>query len=373
MISRGGKTVYWGELECEGRYANNTPCTEKARYSIPNGSLRCGTHSGKNQAEKRQRRTLVKNPNLQQNKDAAASRVSQAADHAAQGRVHAAEHDQRPLVYDVIATPFNMRKEWSFQPTMGYAPIFPNHRHGHGFNYGFGDYSHLSPMKLGPVMHGQKGIGAATCVENYYQFNKVYSNEVLEDTPCTCLAAARWEHLKPGPAFYTARENGYRDPKPHRRKSFVAEADDDDDEGVVLKNSRKRPRANASPKPLFSVHIDAAGVERHFTYVESRYFYCHQMEELVLRGGAENSNTFRRLIKFRDNGYRIQLVGYDAYTPDATDKDTLYRHYCDPARPFGHELVLLTLLVSQNSTDWNAQGLDLPWNRYYAEHREVYE
>jgi hypothetical protein len=36
-----------------------------------------------------------------------------------------------------------------------------------------GDFSALSPMKLGPVMHGQKDVPPATSIENYHQFNKV--------------------------------------------------------------------------------------------------------------------------------------------------------------------------------------------------------
>jgi hypothetical protein len=115
--------------------------------------------------------------------------------------------------------------------------------------------------------------------------------------------------------------------------------------------------------PVYSVHVDSDGVERHFTYVESRYFYCLQMEKL-----ATQTPAFTRLQKYKAEGYKIQIVGYDAYTPDGIDPDTLYRHYRDPERPFGHEMVILTLLVIDSH-----HRDQYPWNRYYSDHASVYE
>jgi len=64
-------------------------------------------------------------------------------------------------------------------------------------------------------------------------------------------------------------------------------------------------------------------------------------------------------------GYALQIVGYDAYTPRATDPDTLYEHYLDETRPFGHEMVILTMLCVDDTEQ-------RPWNRFRREHAEIY-
>ena len=240
----------------------------------------------------------------------------------------------------------------------GWLPIFPNNKHGHGFNYGMGDFSGLSPMKLGPVLHGQKDVPPATSIENYHQFNKVYVQELQDGVPCDCPRAGEWAHFKPIPEFYTLRNNGYRDPKPHRRKFSLKEIKD----GKVKAGEEVKGNAFHKNAPVYSVHVDPDGTERHFTYVESRYFYCLQMEKL-----AKATPAFARLQKYKGAGYKLQIVGYDAYRPDGIDAETLYRHYCDPARPFGHEMVILALLALD--TEPRAR---YPWNRYYDEHPAVY-
>jgi hypothetical protein len=185
---------------------------------------------------------------------------------------------------------------------------------------------------------------------------QVYAQELQEGVPCDCVRAKEWKHLKPIPEFYVLRNNGYRDPKPHRRKFSLKEIK----EGKEKNGGEKVAKGNAFHKnaPVYSVHVDPDGMERHFTYVESRYFYCKQMEKLVAERPA-----FARLQKYKASGYKLQIVGYDAYRPEGIDADTLYRHYCDPEHPFGHEMVLLTLL---------ALDADYPWNRYYRDHAAVY-
>jgi hypothetical protein len=49
------------------------------------------------------------------------------------------------------------------------------------------------------------------------------------------------------------------------------------------------------------------------------------------------------LDRLRTLSVNVQICGYDACTPNALD--TLYRRCCDPSRPFGHEMVILTLLL----------------------------
>jgi hypothetical protein len=360
MFVRGGKPVYWGETPCEGVYGKTgAACKEKGRYLVlADKTVKCGIHAPK---DKKQRQELAKNPKAEANRDALMASRAQAA--------HKAAKERKGSSGEVTAASFGgMMKEWSFEPLPGWLPIFPNNKHGHGFNYGIGascsnvcvpdtvskgDFSSLSPMKLGPVMHAQKDVPVATSIENYHQFNKVYEQE-LSATPCDCVRAQyEWPHFKPIPEFYVLRNNGYRDPKPHRRKFSLKE----------IKAGKKEPvKGNAFHKnaPVYSVHVDPDGTERHFTYVESRYFYCFQMERL-----ATQTPAFARLQKYKTDGYNLQIVGYDAYTPDGVDPDTLYRHYCDPERPFGHEMVILALLAIASRDQY-------PWHRYHSDHARVY-
>lgn len=46
--------------------------------------------------------------------------------------------------------------------------------------------------------------------------------------------------------------------------------------------------------------------------------------------------------------------------------DEMYRIYCDPSHPFGHERVLYMLLALHGMEE------ELPWWRYYREHSDVY-
>ncbi len=212
-------------------------------------------------------------------------------------------------------------------PTDGYTPIFPNNWHAHSYGYGSGDFSSLSPMRLGPARY--KDLESKN-VENFYQFAKVFPDEIGVDS-CTCGRPFR--HNAPGPSFIVARDNAYKDDVPHRHKK-------------------------KGPKPLYSCYGDI-----HCTYIESRWFYCSEMERLLAEAPA-----FARLLAMYNDGKSLELLGYDAYPPDAIDADTLYRHYCDEKRPFGHELVILTMIAL------GAEGAaSYPWNRYHREHREVYE
>lgn len=51
-----------------------------------------------------------------------------------------------------------------------------------------------------------------------------------------------------------------------------------------------------------------------------------------------------------NEGFNLNIVGYDAYQPTKT----LEEHYLDDSKPFGHELVLYTLL---STTEY-------PWVKY---------
>ena len=76
----------------------------------------------------------------------------------------------------------------------------------------------------------------------------------------------------------------------------------------------------------------------------------------------ENVQTeFKKLKKALRNGFNLNIVGYDGYHVDKS----LWECYNDVSRPFGHELVLYTLLTIENPEDY-------PWNRFYRENEEIY-
>lgn len=295
---------WWGEEKCER-------CTNKAYYKASGGALLCGTHS-----RNAKRSELPKNPN------AAAVRAQRLADRAA--AVEATAHWNRTTGKKgtVICSKLRMMREPDY--VEGFLNVFPNNRHQDRAD-GFGCAS-LSPMRLGPVRHSQPGLPDALNIENYHQFNKAFKRDVLAP-----------ENVQLKPEFFTMRDAAYRDPVPHRHKY----PDD----------------AGASRKPLFSVHLTPAGMLRMYTYQQSRYFYCHQYELL-----AKQQPDFVELRRKIDDGTNLQIVGYDGY---AVTK-TLWEHYIDPERPFGHELVLYSLLTIENPEDY-------PWNRFYRENRALYE
>jgi hypothetical protein len=298
--------LYLGESTCVGAYANGATCKKTAYFE---GGY-CGTH-------KRSAKKLPKNPN-------AASVKKQAID----AHLATVVPSENPVV---TATKMRMRR--TPVPAPGHYLVCPNNKHASNFGHP-GDYSSLSPMRLGPVAWTPEGN--ALNIENFHQFAKCFPKE-LSDQPCT-ECGYREEHNKPSEAFYETRKRGYADPTPHRHKFSAKDG-------------------NA---PAFSVQFDEQGREHHYSYVQSRYFYCKQMELL-----ATEREAFRQLVSLRQQGYSLDIHGYDAYTPTGTDADTLYAHYCDPSRPFGHEMVILTLLVLEPD--------QYPWDRFRRENADIYQ
>jgi len=313
----------FGEATCEMR-----GCTRRAYYRETGGvgvltnknpRVLCGTHS-----RKRPRKKLTRNPNAKR------IRKAELDAHKAQVARAAAERGGPGMV-----TCFKLRMMRVPPLTPGVMNVFPNNRHQARAD-GFGCAA-LSPMRLGPVRHGQFGLGDALNIENYHQFNKCFPFEQEDGTTL--------------PIFYQKRDAAYADPVAHRHK-YDPKQIRKMSEGYVTGG-----RVEATNAPMFSVHLDATGKERHYSYVQSRFFYCAWHERL-----AKKEPYFAKLLHDLERGTNLCLVGYDAYQPTGD----LYEHYCDPGRPFGHELVLYTLLVVK---DPNAY----PWRRYYAEHCEIYD
>lgn len=241
-------------------------------------------------------------------------------------------------------------------PDPGFEAVFPNNRHQNRKD-GIGCCS-LSPMRTGPVRHTQYMLPPCTLVENMHQGNKVFPQEMVEGEQCNCPRSAEWPHLEANFVFMTKRREMYRDSEPHRHKYPKKE--------IISANKafvtgKKRSRGELVNAPMYSEWLLPDGRPLHITYVESRWYYCHYLSEGI-RDKADMVMLRRRLA----NGWNLQIMGYDAYTPDALDAETLYRHYEDPSRPFGHEMVIMTMLALQDESVW-------PWNVYHAKHRQIYD
>ena len=302
--------TWWGAEKCER-------CTNKAYYAVGD-KLMCGVHS-----RNVKRTELPKNPNA----------VYEAIDRrvAREKRVEevALENQRAGREGTLTVAKLLMMREPPHVDDV--RNVFPNNKHQNRQD-GFGCAS-LSPMQLGPVKHNQPGVPEALSIENYHQFNKVFARELDGSVQDIRLANVK-------PAFFTARDAAYRDPVPHRRKF-------DDEKGIGGNRNI----------PVFSIHIAPNGDQRRYTYQQSRYFYCHQYELL-----AKETHDFKKLCYWLANGYDLQIVGYDGYPITKT----LMEHYMDPEKPFGHELVLYSLLSIRNPVDY-------PWNVFYRQNRELYD
>lgn len=314
------KPIYYsGEHMCSAVTGKMKSCDQKA-YFLLNGALRCGRHANKNT----KRTVLQKNPRAKE------IRQKQLEDHRESIDAAAAQNREAGRGGTVDLLKLRMMKSPELTP--GVLLVFPNNKHENR-NDGFGCCM-LSPMRLGPVMHGQAGLPPSKTIENYHQFNKVFSIEQDKEG-------------NPLPVYYEKRAEAYADPIPHRHKYDRAD----------LKKAN-RDMVNGINTPMYSIHLDATGKERRYTYMQSRLFYCHFYELL-----AKEQDKFRQLQDKIRNGVNVRIAGYDAH---AVHPDGLYADYCNTTKPFGHELVLYSLLTVANPAEY-------PWNRFYRENREIYD
>jgi len=319
--------IYHGERTCQASFKSGKPCDRKAYYRLGT-QIRCGTHSNKFKDE---RTVLPKNPREAEIK-AEFLRSHQAhCDEVAEANRKAGRRGE------VTSTKFNRYKPPVFLP--GFVCVFPNFKHG-GRTDGYGCRT-LSPKYLGPVDHGMPGLPVADTIEIYHQGAKHWDFEFDDHGQ----VLKRFKELRP--ILYTAN-----DPKRHKwttkeLEEFYAEREDAPDKNKNI--------------PKCSIYYGKDGSEHRYGYLECRYFYCHWYERL-----APLQEEYAHLEKMLNDGYNLNLVGYDGYTPRSTSGEDLWVHYNDTSRPFGHELVLLTLLVIDDPKDY-------PWNRFYRENHEEYE
>lgn len=211
--------------------------------------------------------------------------------------------------------------------------ILPNYRHGKS-TQGIG-LATLSPMSLGPVRSLCPSMQPDACsVENAYQFSKVWKHELDADGNLT-------------PEAWELRRQGFQDPVPHRHK-FTAEQ---------LRKLTGAKTKDRKPPPEFSVYLGAdPTVLVRLSYVQSRFMYCYWMEQLLVE-----QSEWRQLQDLVQAGYNVNIAGYDGQPIERP----LMELYEDPALPFGHELVIATMLTLPNRRDY-------PWWRYYRAHWELY-
>jgi hypothetical protein len=280
-----------------------TKCNRKA-YFVQGKAAWCGYHS-----DKPLRGKLKTNPLKGENREAAYQR------HLADVHAAAETRFDANVPATVMCSKMTMFQGQTpvFEP--GFLNVFPNFKHQKQYG-GFGCKS-LSPKDIGPIDHGQPGLPVALNLENFHQFSKQFPGETDSD-------------------FRQAQVDAFNDPIPHRHK----------------------PTASAGPGknkniPRHWVWIRPETKERVvFGYKECRQFYCNYYERAV-----RELPDYKTLLSKLHAGVNLRICGFDGYMPDKS----LEEHYLDESRPFGHELVLYTMLVHENDpAQW-------PWRKHKTE------
>ena len=293
----------WGEKKCD-------ICSNGAYWYVPDIGLLCGVHSKKY----KNRIELKKNQKALQ-----ALRNNKYKLHEDECDFIAYENIERGISGKLILTKFLMLKDPEL--VHGVINVYPNFRHG-GRRDGIG-LPQLSPKFIGPINHGQPGLPLALNLENFHQGNKVFKSEL--DT-----------NGHPSKIFYDTRLEMYQSDNPKRHKD------------VALDDKGKRTNI-----PVFSIWIDKQGNEHRLSYFQSRQFYCTFYERACLDESCETGKAYKMLKEYIQYGYNLNIIGYDAYV---IGNKTIEECYLDITRPFGHELVLYTLLVYPQN-EW-------PWKKY---------
>lgn len=306
---------YYGESKCNGTYCDGRPCKNYAYYKC-GSRVFCGMHS-----RKRNRIELERNPRADKLKQQRYEMYKQDAEAAATKNREAGKAG-----HVIVRTMHMMR---AVECVKGYTMVFPNYRHNNRRD-GYG-CSALSPKSLGPIHHIMPNLPPAKNLENFHQFSKVYPFEIDKETNEQNIG------------WFQYRIRGYQDPEAHVHKH----------DPVILKSYFGKNIQVCS----YSLYYNKNGTARKFSYAESRYFYCKLYEQLV-----KDTEEFQQLCQWIRDGRNLQIMGYDGYDVTAP----LIEHYRDISRPFGHELVLFSLLTIKDPADY-------PWNIEYNLHKEHYE
>lgn len=289
--------AFHGEISCavDG-------CQRRAYYEVRKKGYYCGSHSRKLIRIDMKKRTKTDLDRIQQAKMLEELKIIEDME-----QKNGAAGMKGEVVLDRLRGPFGKP-----QDILGFHKIFPNFKHQNRLD-GFGCKS-LSPKAMGPILHCQPGLPRAENLENLHQSNKVFESEADSEG-------------NPLPIFYKTRLEMYQDPIPHRHK-----------EAAKGKNQCK-----------YSIWVLPDGTEQRLSYVESRQIYCHYYEEF-----AKKDDNFKKLKAWHEAGRNLQIVGYDAFPMDIKH---IEQAYLDPTHPFGHERVLMTMIVIPESKNF-------PWNKH---------
>lgn len=317
------KKMFKGETTCQGVYKSGNKAGESCKlnaYFKQNGKYYCGRHSDKDK-----RSDMSTNPNIEIIKN---FKIKEHSDSVEKEAIYNRENGVKGKV---IVTKLKM---WgSPEDVDGYLKVFPNFKHGNRKD-GYGCAS-LSPKSIGPVEHIMPNLPIAQNLENFHQFSKIFPFEIEGDIEGDIDKGQIKDEI------LQMRIDAYNSKIPERHK-------------YDAKELKKYGNVNV---PSFSVYYDKDGNEYRYKYFECRYFYCKVYENM-----AKYLKEFLHLKDLIEKGYNLQIVGYDGYNVTKSLKS----HYHDTSRPFGHELVLYTLLTVDDPKDY-------PWNIEYVENVEKYE
>ena len=309
--------VYYGESDCEAILGSGknkgTQCKNKAYFEIGvagdgvSAKYICGMHSkGKDEAVELPKRSRKE---VQERTE---DEYKQRQTEIEEARAKNVKEGKKGTIILL-----RMRMRHTPEYVQGFLNVFPNYRHDNRAD-GYG-CSELSPMKLGPVEHGQPGLPPSLNIENFHQGNKCFQEEVDS-------------HNNPTQLYYDNRLKFYLDSVPHRHKY-------------------KGTAANKNI-PLYSIWVDKNGKEHRIDYITSRQFYCTFYDRLaggVAGDGVPATKAFAKLQQMVNDGYNLAISGYDAYG----EKETAEKSYLDSSSPFGHEKVLKCMLLEE-----------YPWRKY---------
>lgn len=337
--------IYYGETKCCEIIKSTKEKCANGGYFEYQGKIYCGVHSSKLTDKKK----LLKNPN----KDLVENEL------IALRNIQIKEQAQLNFEYgkkgNVIVSKVLMMKK----PILvdGYLAVFSNYK-DQNKKEGYGASS-LSPKSLGPIPYFSDILPTSYNLENFHQFSKIFTVDLI-DSPEKTIALKKIEELeqkykqnklKKDKDFYEkiiellkdvkinmdTIKKGFLDKEPHRHKYTITN-------GNI---------------PYFSVFYDIHGKEHRFTYLKCRYFYCKWYEILVK---DKNNKDFLYLKDQMQKGVNLQIIGYDGYD---VDNKSIYNCYLDTTKPFGHELVLYTLLTEKPE--------NYPWDKYSKLNPELYK
>lgn len=162
----------------------------------------------------------------------------------------------------------------------------------------------VSPMCLGPVLHVEDGH-TFTCpiFENFWQHLKVYTHELDAEG-------------HPSPAYFTRRNAGWLDLKPHRR--------------VFPKKKLQQLKSQVE-------YVFYQG-RKYDRQTSKKEIYCPLYSQLV-----ESVPYYHDLRRRKAQGENLLLLGFDGFSFDPTTDDW-WSPFENESIIVGHEYVLLALL-----------------------------